>query len=149
MFFCSSCCILLQAPLLLCVIVLHHCGAVSLQLHLWVPRIHAISFIKWLYGDLLIGWLQATQHYMPQRHAQWKLTMFSLTPPLIYTHVGAQSCLTNTFRTFTHTCRCSGKSKWASVWQFRYPKLPFYMYRHAEPWCERISISLPRIFISL
>lgn len=70
-----------------------------------VPRIRAISFIKRAHGDLLIGWLRAPQHYMPQRHTQWKLTMFSLTPPLIYTRVGAQSPLTNTFNTFTHTCR--------------------------------------------
>lgn len=76
-----------------------------------VPRICAISFIKRVHEALLIGWLQAPQRYMPQRHTQWKLTMFSLTPPLISTHVSAQSLLTNAFNTFTHTCRPGGNSR--------------------------------------
>lgn len=76
-----------------------------------VPRIHAISFIKRVHGHLLIGWLRAPQRYMPQRHTQWKLTMFSLTPPLIYTHVSARSLLTNTFNTLTHTCRRGGDNR--------------------------------------
>ena len=76
-----------------------------------VSRIHAISFIKRLHGHLLIGWLRAPQRYIPQRHTQWKLTMFSLTPPLIYKYVSTQSFLTNTFNTFTHTCRRGGNSR--------------------------------------
>lgn len=90
-----------------------------------VPRIHAISFIKRARGDLLIGWLRAPQRSMPQRHTQWKLTMFPLTPPLIDTHVSAQSLLTNTFNTFTHTCRRVGNSRRSACDSFDFQSCHF------------------------
>lgn len=132
--------LLLQAPLLLCVIVLHHCRVFSLQLH--VCTSHTCRLIHKMGAWGSPHWLTASSAtlHAATSYPMKTYNLFSDSASHLHT-VNAQSLLTNTFNTFTHTCRRGGNSRQSACDRLYFQSCDSRRITAVSPPCVRISIS--------